>query len=30
MVVNALAFFVLARPMAHLARWVGTLGGSRR
>ena len=30
MVVNAIAFFVLARPMAHLARWVGTLGGTRR
>jgi len=24
MVVNALAFFVLARPWRHLARWVGT------
>lgn len=30
MVVNALAFFVLARPMARLARWMGTLGGARR
>lgn len=30
MVVNAIAFFVLARPMARLARWVGTLGGTRR
>jgi len=30
MVVNAVAFFVLARPMARLARWLGNLGGSRR
>jgi hypothetical protein len=30
MVVNAVAFFVLARPMTRLARWVGGLGGSRR
>lgn len=30
MVVNAIAFFVLARPMARLARWVGNLGGTRR
>jgi len=30
MVVNAVAFFLLARPMARLARWVGGLGGSRR
>ena len=30
MVVNAVAFFLLARPMARLARWVGGLGGARR
>jgi hypothetical protein len=30
MVVNAIAFFLLARPMTRLARWVGSLGGSRR
>jgi cell shape-determining protein MreD len=30
MVVNAIAFFVLARPMARLARWVGSLEGPRR
>lgn len=30
MVVNAIAFFVLARPMTRLARWVGNLGGARR
>jgi len=30
MVVNAVAFFVLARPMARLARWVGSLAGARR
>jgi len=30
MIVNALAFFLLARPMARLARWVGGVGGSRR
>lgn len=30
MVVNAIAFFVLARPTARLARWVGSLGGPRR
>ncbi len=30
MVVNAIAFFVLARPVARLALWVGNLGGSRR
>jgi hypothetical protein len=30
MVVNAIAFFVLARPMTRLARWVASPGGSRR
>lgn len=30
MIVNAVAFFILARPMTHLARWVGSSGGSRR
>lgn len=30
MMVNALAFFVLARPVARLALWVGNFGGSRR
>jgi hypothetical protein len=30
MVVNAIAFFVLARPMTRLARWVGSFGSSRR
>ena len=30
MVVNAVAFFLLARPMTRLARWVGNLGGGRR
>ena len=30
MVVNAVAFFVLARPMTRLARWAGNVGGSRR
>jgi hypothetical protein len=30
MVVNAVAFFVLARPMARIALWLGALGGSRR
>lgn len=30
MVVNAVAFFVLARPATRLARWLGNLGGSRR
>lgn len=30
MVVNAVAFFILARPMTRLAQWVGNLGGSRR
>lgn len=30
MIVNAIAFFVLARPMTRLARWVGNFGGSRR
>jgi len=30
MVVNAVAFFVLARPMARAARWVGRVGGARR
>jgi hypothetical protein len=30
MVVNAAAFFVLARPMARVALWLGNLGGSRR
>lgn len=29
MVVNAVAFFILARPVTRLARWVGNLGGSR-
>jgi cell shape-determining protein MreD len=28
--VNAVAFFVLARPMARLARWVGNFAGGRR
>jgi hypothetical protein len=30
MVVNAVAFFILARPMTRLARWTGGFGGSRR
>jgi cell shape-determining protein MreD len=30
MIVNAVAFFVLARPMTRLARWVGNFGGTRR
>jgi hypothetical protein len=30
MVVNAIAFFLLARPMARLARWSANAGGSRR
>ena len=30
MVVNAIAFFLLARPVARVARWIGNLGGSRR
>jgi cell shape-determining protein MreD len=30
MVVNAIAFFLLARPMTRLARWTGSLGGARR
>jgi hypothetical protein len=30
MAVNAVAFFLLARPLTRLARWVGSLGGSRR
>lgn len=30
MVVNAAAFFVLARPMARVAFWLSNLGGSRR
>lgn len=30
MVVNAVAFFLLARPMTRLARWVVSFGGSRR
>lgn len=30
MVVNAVAFFVLARPVTRLALWLGALGGSRR
>jgi cell shape-determining protein MreD len=30
MIVNAVAFFILARPMTRLARWVGNFGGSRR
>lgn len=30
MIVNAVAFFILARPMTRLARWVGSTGGSRR
>jgi hypothetical protein len=29
MVVNAAAFFVLARPMTRLARWVGNTGVRR-
>jgi len=29
MVVNGVAFFVLARPMTRLARWVGRAGGTR-
>lgn len=30
MAVNAVAFFVLARPAARAARWVGRLSGARR
>lgn len=30
MIVNAVAFFLLARPMARLARWVGNIGGTPR
>jgi len=30
MVVNAVAFFLLARPMTRLARWVGAGPGTRR
>lgn len=30
MVVNALAFLLLARPVTRLARWVGAMSGSRR
>jgi hypothetical protein len=30
MIVNAMAFFVLARPMTRLAHLVGNFGGSRR
>lgn len=30
MIVNAVAFFLLARPMTRLARWVGNFGGTRR
>ena len=30
MVVNAVAFFVLARPMARLALWLSRFGGPRR
>lgn len=30
MVVNAIAFFLLARPVTRLARWLGNLGGPRR
>ena len=30
MVVNAVAFFVLSRPMARLALWLSNFGGSRR
>ncbi|HEY5265319.1 MAG TPA: hypothetical protein VIJ40_00755 [Acidimicrobiales bacterium] len=30
MVVNAIAYFLLARPMTRLARWVGGVGGKRR
>ena len=30
MVVNAAAFFILARPMTRLARWAGNFGGTRR
>ncbi len=29
MIVNAVAFFLLARPVARLARWVANVGGSR-
>ena len=29
MVVNGIAFFLLARPMTRLARWVGSSGGRR-
>ncbi|MGA7835325.1 MAG: hypothetical protein WCA31_08975 [Acidimicrobiales bacterium] len=30
MMVNAAAFFILARPMTRLARWVGNIGGTPR
>ncbi len=30
MMVNAVAFFLLARPMARLAHWVGNVGGTPR
>lgn len=30
MVVNAIAFFLLARPVTRLARWIGSIGESRR
>ncbi|HEY5009876.1 MAG TPA: hypothetical protein VIH73_01895 [Acidimicrobiales bacterium] len=29
MIVNAVAFFILARPVTRLARWVANVGGSR-
>jgi cell shape-determining protein MreD len=29
MIVNAVAFFILARPMTRLARWVGSTGARR-
>jgi cell shape-determining protein MreD len=29
MIVNAVAFFLLARPVARLARWVANVGGAR-
>jgi hypothetical protein len=29
MIVNAVAFFLLARPVSRLARWVANVGGSR-
>jgi rod shape-determining protein MreD len=30
MIVNAVAFFILARPVTRLARWVSGVGGARR